>query len=302
MNQNEVDIIAESQRPYYNAAMEQVMATIRHISDERARVYGLSPWTLSSRLKDANSIVEKIGRKRSIREDYSLDNITDIAGVRVIVESDRTARSLESFIRSRNVFSVNSEASESFLDAPRSDGYRGIHLILLVDVRLASAKSVPVEVQIRTMLHHQWSELSHSEFYKSVEDIPGSLLLRMRSLSEALHLAEIESAQLRRSRILDECQLLIWDELRERVLETLSAASSDSSTTRAVGQLGILLLNTDRQLRRILVSDGEAQRLAFRTFIELADRISELCEASNDAIDYIVRRLTIYVQGIPDDW
>jgi hypothetical protein len=191
------------------------------------------------------------------------------------------------------MFAVREADCESFLDAPREDGYRGIHLILNVASDAPAPETIPVELQIRTILQHQWSVLSHSEFYKQVAEIPQSMLLRMRALGEILNCAEIESDQLRRSRIADECSRTLRDLLAE-TFERLSAGPRDADM---IGRLGLHLLEFDRKLRRTIVSAGDRELRAFGALESLAQR-DEIPGGDPEAarqLAEIVRRVRIVV-------
>lgn len=287
-------------KDYYENAATVVKDVLRVISSVRVRKYHQAAWMISARLKSNDSIRAKLERKQSGRPDYNIGQITDLSGVRVIVESVACARKLEYFLRTRSLFVLREGDSENFIDYPRADGYRGIHLVLDVQPPLPGKPSIPLELQIRTILQHQWSELSHSEFYKSVSEIPEGLLARMRALSEILHCAEIESDQLRRGRALDECRLDIKEALREKVLEKLRDIK-DPSDAEKVGLAAIELIEFDGQIRRCLVSDGESQDRAFEALVALGESVKISSPELTIVIESILQRIEILVKVIPDE-
>lgn len=285
-------------REYYQLAGTRVHDTIESISVQRARIQHLPGWLVTRpRLKTDNSIREKLTRKRARRPDYSATTLTDLVGVRAIVESTKAAKELAAFIRRNRLFDVREKDSEEFIEVPRADGYRGVHMVL--DVKVASIKQVivPVELQIRTILQHHWSELSHSEFYKTVRDIPAHLLVRMRALSEVLNCAEIESDHLRRERILDECQRAVLGTLRVDVLENLSDGGGGKA--REVGLIALEFLEFDKQLRQALVSEGPVQEVS----LEAMDALTKLGERRGDCAAPVLRRVSdrvrAFVRTIP---
>ena len=170
-------------RQYYECAANYVVMAINGLSRLRSDRSMAPQWLVNYRVKSDASVEEKVSRKRRFRPDYDASRLTDIAGVRVIVESCCVAKLLADHIRTSKMFHVQEKDSEEFVDAPRSDGYRGIHLILAVPVKLENERTVYVQLQVRTVLQHQWAELSHCDFYKSVDDIPPMLLSSMRALS-----------------------------------------------------------------------------------------------------------------------
>jgi ppGpp synthetase/RelA/SpoT-type nucleotidyltranferase len=121
--------------------------------DEALEVAAKKVWDglnvrVSSRIKNTGTITEKL--RRSDRA--SLDTIQDLAGIRIVMDgSDRRAQdSLVARLSdlfeeaTRPVRQVDRRAD------PRS-GYRAVHLIVHVD-------DVPVEIQVRTELQHEWAE------------------------------------------------------------------------------------------------------------------------------------------------
>jgi putative GTP pyrophosphokinase len=255
----------------YVTAGTTVVMWLRGVEQQREKVAGVPQWHVESRFKERESIERKIARKRECLPHYSLSDMNDLMGVRVIVESVSCARSLAKLLKHYQPFEIGGK--ECFTDTPRADGYRGIHFVLRVPNRLPPPSGhdqlleVSVELQIRSILQHQWSVLSHSDFYKQISEIPLALLARMRSLSEILHSAEVESDQLRRGRVLDECSNLIRLRLRGRVLEQLV---SEGVNPREIGEKALHLLEFDQQLRRTLVSEGEEQRRGFEALESLA--------------------------------
>jgi ppGpp synthetase/RelA/SpoT-type nucleotidyltranferase len=283
------------ERPPYHDAGNRVCRELEALEGRRRAYFGGyvdAPWTITMRVKDDASISAKLQRKREQgRASYDLANLTDIVGVRAIVESRACAIHLAAI--ARRVFVAREADCEDFIDTPRADGYRGLHLILNVDPGAPTPGTIPVELQIRTILQHQWSVLSHSEFYKKVAEIPQSMLLRMRALSEILNCAEIESDQLRRGRIADESSRT----LRDLLVGTVEQLAKRPPDAGAIGRLGLHLLEFDRKLRRTLVSSGDRELRAFGALESLAER-DEIPGADPEAARHlaeIVRRVRIVV-------
>lgn len=93
--------------------------------------------------KSTTSIVEKL-RRESIR----LSQVQDIAGCRVLVKDrsrqDRVVKRLTELFSDTVVIDRRKYPSH---------GYRAVHVVVRIDSR-------PIELQVRTVLQHEWAELS----------------------------------------------------------------------------------------------------------------------------------------------
>jgi putative GTP pyrophosphokinase len=87
-------------------------------------------------------------RAKLIRERTRLSRMQDIAGCRVVVKSvaeqDRIIRQLKADFPEHGVFDRRERPSH---------GYRAVNLVTYIS-------GVPIEIQIRTSLQHNWAELS----------------------------------------------------------------------------------------------------------------------------------------------
>lgn len=98
--------------------------------------------------RDAKSVPSIIAKLQ--RETARLSQIQDIAGLRILVrdvaEQDRLVEHL-----------LKAFPSAAVIDRRKSPnhGYRAVHLVVRVEDRL-------VEIQVRTLLQHQWAEFSEA--------------------------------------------------------------------------------------------------------------------------------------------
>jgi len=120
------------------------------------------------RAKDENRLAVKIDRKRREGKEYKrLDDIEDLAGVRVVfyLESDRKYF-LRSFLSEFEGCIVSHEEKYD----PK--GYRGTHIIFRLDkersklVEYRKYTGFKCEIQVSTILFHAWSEVEHDIIYK----------------------------------------------------------------------------------------------------------------------------------------
>ncbi|GAA2659234.1 nucleotidyltransferase family protein [Paractinoplanes durhamensis] len=112
---------------------------------DRLRLLGFVP---VQRLKTTGTIIDKLRRDRVC----SLKTIHDLAGARVVLTGDLDAQDalVESFCASSPPGEPPPVRIDRRVD-PRA-GYRAVHVVVRVD-------GIPVEVQFRTKLQHDWAQL-----------------------------------------------------------------------------------------------------------------------------------------------
>lgn len=80
-----------------------------------------------------------------------------------------------------------------YIKNPKSNGYRSLHMVVLVPVFLVKEKRfVPVEIQIRTIAMDFWASLEHQIHYKSCKDVSDILLNRLKECADAIAKIDIE--------------------------------------------------------------------------------------------------------------
>lgn len=104
------------------------------------------------RLKRTPSIISKLTRESNMK----LDRVEDIAGCRIVVESNKQVYEVMDKIkssRSRNIL----HRERDYIATPKESGYRGIHLIYKYNGSKIKSKGLCVELQIRNKLQHAWA-------------------------------------------------------------------------------------------------------------------------------------------------
>lgn len=108
---------------------------------------------VAQRLKRAPSIIFKLQRFDGMK----LARMQDIGGLRAVVGSVAKVRKLEAAYRNAPFKHVLT-SSKNYIDEPKEDGYRSIHLIYrYVNDGAPSYNGLSLELQIRTRLQHAWA-------------------------------------------------------------------------------------------------------------------------------------------------
>lgn len=109
------------------------------------------------RLKRAATIVNKLIENPGMQ----LSRMADIGGLRAILASVPDVRMLEHTYRSCRRLTWRHElqdGSKDYITTPKSDGYRGVHLIYkYINDGAPQYNSLRLELQIRTQMQHAWA-------------------------------------------------------------------------------------------------------------------------------------------------
>jgi putative GTP pyrophosphokinase len=218
---------------------EQAAKRYRWLIKDLLKDEGFEVAQIEQRAKSVESFVKKVDAKKDGLA-APLDEITDLAGVRVITYYLEDADGVVRAIRER--FEVDEERSVSKTSewGPAEFGYTGEHLI----VRHGIAHELPpgwtifadrwIEIQVRTSTQHAWAAVDHKLKYKSAYAWPPELERRLARLSALFELAD------------DQFSVLRWEyrELEKRYADALEGGELDIELDSA--SLAAYLAQTDR--------------------------------------------------------
>ena len=151
----------------YNVAMREIVNKIEIIKEEFKIFYNYELIDhINTRIKSPESILKKMRDKNCELTYYDMiNNISDIAGIRVICPLKKDIFSIKNLIT--NLSGIQLVREKDYVTKPKKSGYSSYHLILDVPVTLSqSIIYVRVEVQIRTMAMDFWASIEHKIKYK----------------------------------------------------------------------------------------------------------------------------------------
>lgn len=155
----------------YSCAIKEVQTKLDILSTEFNLKHKRNPISsIHTRLKRTESIMEKLMKNGlPLTIDSIEKNIHDLAGIRVICSYIDDIYSIADALLKQD--DVTLIARKDYIENPKPNGYRSLHLIISIPVFLADTKKeVKVEVQIRTIAMDFWASLEHQIKYK--QDIP----------------------------------------------------------------------------------------------------------------------------------
>ena len=156
----------------YNSALKQIETKLEIMKDEFKLLYDYDLIDhFKTRIKEPESILKKM-KEHGYELTYKsmVENISDIAGIRVICMLKKDISLIENLIERFPDIKVIKK--KDYVGNPKPSGYQSSHLIIEVPVILAKKIiTVKVEIQIRTMAMDFWATLEHKLKYKNTYTI-----------------------------------------------------------------------------------------------------------------------------------
>ena len=154
---------------YYTCAMMEVETKLNVLNEEFSLQYDRNPISsIKTRLKSFGSIIEKLQRKGiSLSDPDAMEaKLNDISGVRVVCSFPEDVYMLADALLKQD--DIRLLARKDYIQHPKPNGYRSLHLIVEVPIFLAQEKRMmKVEVQLRTIAMDFWASLEHDIHYKA---------------------------------------------------------------------------------------------------------------------------------------
>ena len=170
----------------YRFAMQEVETKLAILREEFVLMHEYNPIEhVSSRVKSLESLLEKVNRRGISPEIETIrTEIQDIAGVRVTCSFIRDVYRLFDLLTNQDDITVLEV--EDYIESPKPNGYKSLHMIITVPVYLSSGRvDVPVEVQFRTIAMDFWASLEHKIYYKYQRQVPEQLLAELKHAADS---------------------------------------------------------------------------------------------------------------------
>lgn len=183
----------ESAQPFmklmmqYQCAMLEVQTKFEVLNTELSMDSDRNPIeSISCRIKKPMSIVEKLKRKGVEVSLSSIEkNLHDVAGIRVVCFFPKDIYRLAEKICSQD--DIRLIEKKDYIQNPKPNGYRSLHLILEVPVFFADEKKwMQVEVQFRTIAMDFWASVDHKLKYKKNVKNPEMIAGELRKCADII--------------------------------------------------------------------------------------------------------------------
>jgi len=143
---------------------------------------GANIYRVCSRIKTAESLLNKINRNGYPHTAQALDLITDIVGARIVCMFQDDLEKIHNYLCYCGSFVLCSEpeaylweslpwvTSEEFVVEKKASGYGAIHYIVSLSEAVAGKReiaNIKFEIQVRTLMQESWAALEHTLGYKN---------------------------------------------------------------------------------------------------------------------------------------
>lgn len=152
---------------YYRCAMMEIETKLNVLNEEHKLQHDRNPISsIQTRLKSPPSIQEKLMRKGYPLSVEAIERqINDIAGIRVVCSFPEDVYTIADALLAQD--DVTLLKRKDYIQQPKENGYRSLHLIISVPIFLTNEKrTMKVEVQLRTIAMDSWASLEHQLRYK----------------------------------------------------------------------------------------------------------------------------------------
>ena len=185
---------------YYRCAIMEIETKFNVLNEEFSLQYDRNPIeSIKSRLKMPRSIAQKLNRKGLDVTVESIEkNLGDVAGIRVVCSFPEDVYMLADALLSQD--DIKLIEKRNYIENPKENGYRSLHLIVEVPIFLAEEKRMmKAEIQLRTIAMDFWASLEHKLRYKKEIEIDEHISQELRMCAEISAHLDLKMDSLRKA-------------------------------------------------------------------------------------------------------
>ncbi len=184
----------------YEQAVQELKVKFKSIRNEFRQLDEYSPIEfVTGRVKKVSSIIDK-AKLRDIPLEINriVDEIEDIAGIRIMCQFQEDINTVANIIRQRHGKDLEIIEERDYINNIKESGYRSYHIIIRYPVQTAfGEKKILAEIQIRTLAMNFWATIEHSLNYKYKHNIPEDVKVRLKSAADAAYKLDQDMSQMR---------------------------------------------------------------------------------------------------------
>ena len=182
----------------YRSAIREVTTKLEILGDELSGTSEHNPIeTILSRIKRPYSIARKLSKRGlPVAVESIAENLNDVAGIRVICPFISDIYAVSEMLQKQD--DVRFIACKDYIQNPKSNGYRSLHLIIEIPVFFSTGKeNIRVEIQIRTVAMDFWASLEHQIRYKNDSPVVRQLADELKECADIIAQTDVKMQELR---------------------------------------------------------------------------------------------------------
>ena len=181
----------------YEQAVDELLLKFKHIiKDYRSQGMYSPIENVTGRVKRISSILDKM-QKKHIPMDHIVEEMDDIAGIRIMCQFEEDIYKVVEIIRNRKDMSIREE--KDYITNVKASGYRSYHIILNYDVyTIKGLQTIQAEIQIRTMAMDFWASLDHKLRYKKDLENQDDIADELKKCADVITETDYRMQQLRK--------------------------------------------------------------------------------------------------------
>jgi putative GTP pyrophosphokinase len=271
-------------KPLYRQLAAEVADTLR----SKLKGADIDLVTVSSRVKNTDSVLEKITRKQ-YQDPFR--QMTDLAGVRVVCPYEADLGQISEIVE--QAFKVRERIDKAVALGADRMGYQGRAFVVELGPGYAGGRyegitALPCEIQVRTILQDAWAIIDHQLVYKNKDATPVRVRRDLNNVGSLLEIAQgiFDSIRDKRSGYIREIAQ-VEDESRKRGDPARFLSQPvDLDTVLAYARWKFPDLSASEKLTQSLLRDLDVR--AYPTL-----------ERLNEAVDRAAPAVAIYRNEMP---
>jgi putative GTP pyrophosphokinase len=269
----------------YDAFRVRLYDLLRTLMSER----DIDVHLIESRTKTIKSFSEKISRPGK-SYGSKIDEVADLCGCRIITYYQDDCEKVATLLKGE--FLVKEEELSHQPNALAADrfGYISAHYIVSMSKQRAKLtewqpyKNLKAEIQVRTVIQHAWSAVSHAVQYKEEAQVPSKLQRRLNRIAGLFELADEEFMGIRDQRLLLREQAGYSLAIGDTSIPLTSASIEKfieswpgmKEATEKAAEAGFVILSSDADDSYVADIYKFATKNELRTVAELGENIRPL--------------------------
>lgn len=189
----------ETRRPLFKSLCKEFRKHIEKCLSDEQIVFQ----EVQTRVKSASKVKAKYSAKHKENRYKQLDDLTDIAGLRIVTYYEDKVDAIKSILEREFQIDWENSQDKRVPENPESFTYSALHLVVSLKPETLGARAhkkytgLRAEIQITTSLRHAWAEIEH-KWYDLWDAFPIKAKRRFARLSALIEMADQEFVSLRK--------------------------------------------------------------------------------------------------------